>query len=975
MPAGSLLFLVTLTFAPCEAQGLQSGGTTETRSRIDFTTKIRPILNKHCTACHGGVKRVNGVSFLVRDRATRPAKSGRVPIRPGDPAGSELMRRVTSLGEDRMPPPEHAPQLSDEEIALLGKWIEQGAEWTEHWAYVKPAAVAIPDVSDPGWCMQPADRFVLARLDAEGQRPSRPADRIAWLRRVSFDLVGLPPTPDDIAAFLDDCTESAFDGAVDKLLASPAFGERWATLWLDLARYSDTMGYEKDPPRIVWPYRDWVIRAFNVDMPFDAFTIRQLAGDLLPDATLDDELATSFHRQTQTNTEGGTDDEEFRIAAVIDRVNTTWEVWQATTFRCAQCHAHPYEPIEHEEFYRSMALFDSSQDCDLDEEFPLLRVAKSEPDRERAYQIGCRIRRLRRSVNASGLALADKRSLWQSLCPDKAESTGLAELEIRRTDAVPELLAGGTISEKSRFTLEFPLPADVTRLAALRIDVLPMDIETAASSSELGFVLSRLKLSVTTAASEPDSQTVREVALVAAFDDDPDSFFPAKDSLQDNPRGWGAYTRLNRPRYAVFVPEQAVDLATGDRLQLVLTQDMMSVGAFPLAIRRARFWVSESDEWQRLLRDEEFVAQTRELAELEKARDEIPSVAVPVLAERGELHHRVTRVFIRGNWLDRGEQVSAGVPRLFPPLPESGPADRLALARWLVSPDNPLTARVAVNRFWEQLFGRGIVETLEDLGSSGTAPTHPELLDFLALHFQNDLGWSVKRLLRELVLSATYRQHSGIAPGEIDRDPGNRLLARGPRVRLSAEMVRDQALAVSGLLTTKRYGPPVMPPQPDGIWRSVYNIAKWQTSSGEDRYRRGVYTYCKRTSGYPSFLMFDMPSREVCAARRVRTNTPLQALIVLNDPVYMECAVALANRMQAEGGDQLESQIAHGYLLATGRSPQPDALRELVDLASNAAQRYAGDPELSSQLGDSPRKAALAVVANAILNLDVVLTK
>jgi hypothetical protein len=989
---------------------------------IDFATQIRPIFNKHCVACHGGVKRASGVSYIVRERALAPAKSGKAPIKPGEPDGSELIRRVTTTDEEeRMPPSDHGPRLSVSDVELLREWIRQGAPWKEHWAYVRPQPQPLPKVSNPAWCFQPLDYFVLARLDGEGLKPSPPADRAAWLRRVSLDLIGLPPAPEEVREFVRDSSAQAFEKVVDRLLASPHFGERWAALWLDLARYADTMGYEKDPGRNVWPYRDWLIRAFNADMPFDQFTVRQLAGDLLPDATMDDRIATVFHRNTQSNTEGGTDDEEFRLAAVIDRVNTTWQVWRATTFGCVQCHAHPYDPIDHDEYYRFLAFFDTTQDWDLNEEFPLLRVPLDEADRGKAAQIDGRIATLRRRLSETGDRLAANPAQWRALKPDKAESTGSAKLDVRETNGVPELIVTGTITSKSRYTLEGAVPPEATRLTALRVEALPMDEAAARSSAELGFVLSKLKAVVVdpnrppsdgpggsgpekpaspvpqqstspppqdSSASKPDAASAKqpagtnapalepgEITFAAVFDDDPTSFYRAEHSLTDDPKGWAAYTRMSTPRRAIFVPEKPVELPPGARLRLTLAQDMIGGDAFPLAIRRARFAISESDEWPRAVQSPEVTAQRRELAGLQKKLGDIKGVNVPVMAEQDARRRRVTRQFVRGNWLDKGAVVEPGVPKLFPSLPPNAPADRLAMAHWLVSTNDPLTGRVAVNRFWEQLFGLGLVETLEDFGSSGARPSHPELLDFLALRFQNELGWSLKRFLRELTLSATYRQDAKVTPALLDQDPGNRLLARGPRVRLSAEMVRDQALAVTGLLSRQMHGAPVMPPQPRGVWRTVYNDAKWETSKGDDKYRRALYTYWKRTSGYPSFLMFDAPSREVCSARRIRTNTPLQALVTLNDPVFVECAVALAGRMAAEAGPAPEKQIARGYELATCRPPAPGALRDLLALHRAATEEFADQPDLAAKLSENPQQAALAVVANAILNLDAVLTK
>lgn len=945
-------------------------------ARVDFAREIRPIFNERCVACHGGVKQAGGLSFLMHDRVLKPTKSGAVPVVPGDPDASEVVFRVEAEDDEiRMPPAEHGPRLSQREVNLLREWIAQGAEWTEHWAYIPPGPQTLPAVGDPTWCRLSTDAFVLARLDREGIGPSPPADRLAWLRRISFDLIGLPTTTEEARAFLSDSRPYAYERTVDRLLASPRFGERWASVWLDLARYADTQGYERDYGRTAWPYRDWLIRALNDDMPFDEFTIRQLAGDMLPDATVDDRVATAFHRNTPTNIEDGTDDEEFRTAAVIDRVNTTWQVWQGVTFGCTQCHSHPYDPFDHEEYYRFLALFNTTRDVDVPQDFPLLRVPVDPADGSKAGRLDRRITELRQEVNRRGLKVAADAGQWAPLSPIEATSTGSAQLEVKVIDGVPELRAEGTISAGSRFTIESPLPEGISKLNALRIEVLPDDVEAARSSAELGFVLSRLKAWVVPPGGSGEAEGAVEVKFVAAFDDDPQSFFRAEDSLDDDDQGWGAYALMFRPRMAVFVTERPVVLASGSTLKLELTHKMVATGFHPLVIRRARLSVSESDAWTELITSREDTSSRRELAELEKERVTIRSVQLPVMSEQATGDRRITRLFVRGNWLDKGPEVTPGVPKLFASTTSSRPANRLELARWLVSEENSLTARVTVNRVWEQLFGTGLVETLEDFGSSGMKPSHPELLDFLAIRLRDELGWSLKGLLRELVLSATYRQDARHRPDLAQRDPGNRLLARGPRVRLSAEMVRDQALAASGLLSGKLHGPPVKPPQPEGIWRSVYNPMTWETSPGEDRYRRAVYTFWKRTSGYPSFLTFDAPSREVCTARRVRTNTPLQALVTMNDPVYIECAAALAKGVQSEGSATPALWIARAYERAAGRLPSPETGDDLLRLYDDSLARYRGSEELAAKLAGSPEQAAMTVVANAILNLDAVLSK
>lgn len=944
--------------------------------RVGFDEHIRPLLSAHCVSCHGGVQQASDLSLIYRESAIAEAGSGERAIVPGDPEASELLRRVASDDPDlRMPPADHGPALSPHQIALLKQWIEQGAEWEELWSLVPPQRQPLPVVKRTDWVRTTIDPFVLARLEQEGLAPSPEGDRREWLRRVSFDLVGLPPSAEETAAFLADESPEAYQRVVDRLLASPHFGERWAAMWLDLARYADTVGYERDPPRDIWPYRDWLIRAINADLPYDEFVVKQLAGDLLPGATLEDRLATALHRNTQTNSEGGTDDEEFRVAAVIDRVSTTWQVFGGLTFGCAQCHSHPYDPIEHHEFYEFFALFDRTRDCDLTEDFPLLAVPERWEEVPRAQELDDQMRQLRAQLHAAALELASDRRTWTPLAPDKLSSTGSAELTtaIDPAEGVTEFLAGGTISEGSRFTIEAPLPPQGATLTAVRLEALPRDLEAALKTSELGFVISRLRAFLEI----PGEGEPRELFFSDAVCDDPHPLLNPADSLKDGGYGWGAYPRIDRPRWSVFVLRDPVELPPGARLRLELKQDLSTVGSWALVIQRGRLAMSSDPRWTELVQSKEWKEGRQRLDDLAAQRQQIAATRIPVMEEQPAGLERHTHLFQRGNWLDKGERVEPGVPRVFqqPGSLTQVIDNRLALARWFASPEHPLTSRVMVNRVWEQLFGLGIVETVGDFGASGIAPSHPELLDDLAVRFSTDYGWSVKQLLRELVLSATYRQTSVASPEQQERDPRNVLLSRGPRQRLTAEMVRDQALVLSGRFSPKMYGPPVMPPQPDGIWRSVYSAHQWVTAEGEDRYRRAVYTYWKRTSPYPSMLTFDAPSREVCSVQRIATSTPLQALVTLNDPAYIECAQGLAERMASEGGTTPAAQIAWAYELATGLVPSDQGVAPLLELYTAATQAYDSSDDAMKSLGGTPESYALCVVASAVLNLDDVLTR
>lgn len=951
---------------------VRSGGDTD--EKIQFNRDIRPIFVRHCLACHGGVRRSADLSFVYPETVLPP--DGWV-IEPGDPDASELIRRVSSTDPDeRMPPPEHGEPLTREEVELLKRWIAQGAPWQEHWAFVPPRRPPLPQVSRPQWCRDALDRFVLARLDQLHWQPAPEASPLEWIRRVTFDLTGLPPTPQEVDSFLADRSPDAYQRVVDRLLASPRFGERWAALWMDLARYADSQGYEKDNLRTMWPYRDWLIRAFNQDMPFDRFTIAQLAGDLLPDATLDDVIATAFHRNTLTNAEGGTDDEEFRVAALIDRVNTTWAVWQGITFQCVQCHAHPYLPIEQVDYYRFMALLNTTRDWDLREDLPLLSVPRDREDFHRAWQLDQERHHLERWLVEQTRA-RNAATPWQPLFPLEATSTGLTQLKVQPgPDGYAEFWTHGTVSHDSRFTLTFQLPPSIRQLTALRIEVLPRRPAEAVHQPEPGFVISQVEAElVRVSGQETDGNTAKPqpLALAWALGDETVPFGDPQRSLHPDKQGWGAKPKLTHARTLVVVLKEPVSVSPGTQLRLTIRQEDAPNDLAPLVMRRSRYAITDDLSWIRWTTGAEFSQNWKRLSEVRQARQQIAGDGLPVLSEQDPHLMRRTARFHRGNWLEHKEVVEPGVPALF----GQGAAvtNRLELARWLVSPENPLTARVWVNRVWAELFGRGLVLTQEDFSPSGQAPSHPELLDHLAVRLQEEFHWSLKKLLRAIVLSATYRQTSHVGAEKWERDPQNQWLARGPRQRLTAEMVRDNALAVSGLLSTWMYGPGVMPPQPEGIWRAARSSLKWQTSEGENRYRRALYTIWRRSSPYPSLITFDAPQRLVTCPRRVVTNTPLQALVTLNDPAFVQCAQALARRMRQEAPEDPATQIARGYRWCMGTDPPEGTLDDLLALYQRAVEHYGGKPELAKALGTSIEEAALTIVANALLNLDEVLTR
>lgn len=934
-----------------------------TAATVEYNRDIRPILTRHCTACHGGVKEAGNISFIYRQKALGIGASGKQAISPGNPAASEMVRRIKSTDPDSvMPQPKHGPPLNASEIALIEKWIAQGANWQDHWAFVPPTEPTPPQkTTQPAWPSSTIDQLVLAKLDENQLQPAPEASPAEWLRRVSFDLTGLPPSPEELATFTQDVASdpaAARSRTVDRLLASPHYGERWAAVWLDIARYSDTYGFEKDPGRTIWPWRDWVIRAFNSDLPFDRFTIEQLAGDLLPNPTADQRLATAFHRNTQNNTEGGTDDEEYRLAAVIDRTNTTWTAWQATTFGCVQCHAHPYDPIRHEEYYQFMAYYDNSEDCDLDDDFPTMRVANDPEKRNELSQLEAASRQLRAELNEPGRTLALNTSDWSPFAPDQfAPSHGKLTLgsdHLIRTE--------GTLPIGC--THKFSGPA--SPLTAARLRILP-DHDDPRKWPERGSVASAIELNLIDPAG-----TTTPVKLKEVFADHLAGPLDPAGAIRGG-GGAGSFPKLSGPRWFVLVPEAPLNPPPGSRLEWIIKQNAATTGNQATPLRTFAIDLSQSPAWTTLAADPKRTESWQQLASLNQQLNAIPATRVPVMIERPSLATRETRVFARGNRLTKENPVTPAIPEILNPNKSTVPS-RLEMAQWLVSPENPLTARVLANRLWGELFGTGLVETMEDFGTSGATPSHPELLDHLALRLQNHHHWSIKAFLKDIVLSSTYRQSSKTSPELATKDPRNRLLARGPRNRLSAEMIRDQALATAGLLSPKMFGPPVFPPQPQGVWNSVYSGATWNESQGEDRLRRGIYTYSKRTSGFPGFLTFDAPNRDLCTPRRITTNTPLQALITLNDPAHIEAAKALAQRMALHSPD-LQKQLTFGLLLTTQQIASDKIQTELTSLYEDALNEYTQHPEQAKHLGESPAAAALTLTANTLLNLDAALTR
>jgi len=962
--------------------------------------EVRAIFKASCLGCHGdtalGGLRLDSIAGIHKGGV-----SGNGLI-VGDPEKSILIRRVKGLdGKPMMPM--GFPELTKAQLTTLEDWIRQGAT-TEgadagkpHWSYSKPVRPPLPKLANGGWARNPIDLFVRQRMEREGLKPSPEADRATLIRRVSLDLIGLPPTVEEVDAFLADRRPDAYERVVDRLLASPHYGERQARVWLDLARYADSNGFEKDRNRVMWPYRDWVIRAYNANMPYDQFTVEQLAGDLLPKATQDQLIATGFHRNTMQNEEGGVDPDESMYATILDRVGTTGTVFLGSTVACAQCHDHKYDPFTQKDFFSMYAYF-GNNDYEVIGNRQTVEHVYEEPTLE-LPTAGQRLRvenaMANRKAADAALAAARDRHLsgldaWKARAK---ESVGglTAELVSASSEGAEAKIENG------RVRIVGPNPARTvtqvsgkspTGLATGLIIDLPGEFGPGRAPNG-NFV-------ITDAALEIDGKAVVLTRAVADFEQ---SGFPAAAILDSrNDTGWGTDPRTREDRRLVLEFAKPVSLK-GETFRLTLGQrsvhDTHTLGGFavkfateaspasrvfPAVAQRLLTKPSRTEAEENQLRSlyldsvpeimrlkDAAAAAARELRD---ARNGITTTLV--MRERKSKGPLTAKVHHRGEFLSPGEAVPAGTPHFLPPLPNGAPNSRLGLAQWIVSRDNPLTARVEMNRMWEQAFGQGIVKTSNDFGTQMSPPSHPELLDWLAVEFM-DRKWDLKAMHRLIVTSATYRQSSRSTPALQELDPENRFLARGPRFRMEAEMIRDAGLQASGLLSRKIGGPSVFPYQPDGVWNNPYSGEAWMTSQGEDRYRRGLYTFVKRTAPYPMFTAFDAGSREVCVVSRSRTNTPLQALALLNDPGYLEAARALGQRMAARSGDE-ETRIVYGFRAVTSRFPKPAETARLVRLLSDLRVQYRRNPDSAAKMG-GPDEAAWTMLASAMLNLDEAITK
>jgi hypothetical protein len=1006
------------------AFALPSNGEEAKSSPINFARDVRPILARHCFACHGPdeSQRKAKLRLDTRDGAFSQREDS-TPFKPKDLANSEASARIVSNEvEYQMPPGGPAKRLSADEITVIRRWIEEGAQWQSHWSFEKPLKASLPMVADKTWAKNPIDVFVQRQLEVAGLSHSYEADKPTLARRVSLDLTGLPPDPKALASFLTDQSPAAYEKYVDQLLASPAYGERWARVWLDLARFADTKGYEKDLKRNIWRYRDWVIQAINDDLPYRAFTRDQLAGDLVGNPKPEQLLATAFHRNTLSNDEGGTDDEEFRIAAVKDRVDTTIQVWMGLTMGCAKCHSHKYDPISHREYYQLYSYFNQTADNDRSDDSPT-ELLPDVVQQKRIDELKIQLQKKQSELEAwtperlTALAAWERsireKSVWKLIVASKVEVASGSTT--KKLDDGSILVSKGTPANEKYQVLFSP---DARLITAVRLEVIPDASHpkkgVGRSRDDGNFVLSKISLQQRTKAGK-----VTEISFGSAEADFSQDKYPVSDAITNSDlkkSGWAVSPKQSEQHQAVFRLKNPLKVSDGDEVAITLQHEFefaypgFSIGRFristtdstepkmsafiPNAIQQVldtsiekRTASQKSDLLKFFVQQSSDTAKDR--AELDRLRKTLKSledsVRTPILRELPKDKQRVTRIQKRGNFLDPGDPVNPATPAAFGTLPKGSPNNRLGLVDWLFSEENPLTARVAVNRQWAQFFGMGLVETQEDFGSQGKPASHPELLDWLAVDFREN-GWSLKRLNKMIVMSATYRQSSKVTPELLARDPQNRWLARGSRSRLDAETIRDETLEVSGLLSHKLKGPSVMPYQPDGIWKSTYNTDSWKTSDGEDRHRRSIYTFMKRTSPYPAMLTFDAPSRELCTVRRINSNTPLQALVTLNDRVYVEAAQSLARMMVKEAGKSPEARIAFALQRVLSREPKASEIAVLVNLYQKRLAYYQGEQAAAIRMATEPigplpkgsdpaELAALTSVCNVIFNLDEFLNR
>lgn len=1001
---------------------------------IDFARDIEPIFIRHCSECHGPDQQKSGLRLDARDSALGEARSGMHPIVPGDPNASELLRRVLSQDPDEVMPPKGRP-LEATDIDRLRRWIAEGAKWNEadplqHWAFQVPVRPEVPKVEESGVDIHNAiDHFIVARLQKAGLGQQPEADRPTLIRRLSLDLTGLPPSPAEVSAFLSDDSPHAYEHLVDRLLASPHFGEHMGRLWLDLARYADSNGYQVDLARSIWPYREWVIRAFNENQPFDQFTIEQIAGDLLPNPTLEQRIATGFNRNTKINDEGGGDAEEYRTKAVKDRVATLGTTWLGLTLNCAECHTHKYDPITHAEYYQLYAFFNNTTDGGNYSLNPTIEVPRPDLADTMAYLRG-QLAQAKSSLDSIKDSLQGERSQWEKTVRDGGDPwTLLKPTRIHSTGGSSYTnLADGSILGHGvnpiYDTIYVDTITDLKGVTSVLLEVLPDPSLPKNGPGRWGqtgnFILDELTLSAGPA-SDPSEPTDR-VEISGAVASWEQLYYSAEHAVDGHAKtGWAIGPRFGEPHFLIVTLKEPLPAyPDGTRLSFRFEHyhgSSHTIGRFRLSATTetnpTRLWpltaevretlatapTDRTPEQLQVIHNAQLGTSLparnldHEIFRLEQriARLEGQKFTTPVMQDRTDPEPRPTHIHLRGDFLSKGPQVTPGVPAMLHPLPQDAPPNRLALARWLVDPANPLVARVTVNRYWQGLFGTGLVATSEDFGRQGEAPSHPDLLDWLATEFVES-GWDTKSILKLIVMSASYRQDSAMDANRLEKDFYNRLLSRGPRFRMDGEMIRDHALAVSGLLNPKLGGPSVHPVQVANLWKEIgflrpeIGMDEWPLSDGPELYRRAVYTFWRRVCTYPTFAAFDAPSREVCVARRPRTNTPLQALAALNEPTLLEAARVFAQRILTEGGSTDATRIEFALRACVGRSPTEAERQRLMDYVRQQRREFAEDKTSATHLisiGTAPRTVSVddrelavwMVLANVLFNLDETLTK
>ncbi len=1025
----------------------------------DFNREIRPILSEHCYTCHGPdeAKRKAGLRLDRQEDAFRVLKSGQAALVAGSPEKSSLVARIeTQDADDLMPPPDHGKPLKPGQVALLRRWVQEGAAWQNHWSFIPPVRPEVPKVKDSRWIRNPIDTFVLARLEKEGLKPNAEPDRVTLLRRVTLDLTGLPPTIGEVDAFLADRKADAYERVVDRLLASRHFGERFAQNWLDLARFADTSGYHFDGVRFMWLWRDWVIDAFNQDKPYDQFTVEQLAGDQLPGPTESQRVATGFVRNNMTNDEGGADPDEYLNKYVVDRVNTLGATWLGMTVGCTECHDHKYDPITTKEFYRLYAFFHNVPEKGLD------RIRTDNPPPRLPVPT---TEQARRFVEAD-FRLKDAEKTLQDRINELGETQEKWERELQERPPAPAPTNGLVASLKFDGTLEagaWKGASNAPAFAPARLgQALVLDGKSHADFGDAwkadrtnafsiaawvrlagdGAILSRMgrgpefrgldllvgdrrlqvhlshawptnALKVRTREQLPQNRWVHLVVshdgsgkaggVRIVVDGRVQGLETEKDALTGTIADGGPL-RIGSRDGEAFLNGQVDDLRFFDRVLPMEAVSAWHLDGFRPLVAKSRGKRSDEErgdlaQFYKAFQAVDYLRAEKALAEARRVKDGFYS-AIPTTLIMEEMDPpRDTFVLVRGDFRTPGEKVSPGTPAFLPPLPP-GPTNRLALARWLVSKEHPLTARVTVNRYWAMFFGNGLVRTINDFGSQGAWPTHPELLDFLATRFRDGESvavgkgmrrsvktvpaWSVKSLVREIVTSATYRQSAAATPEKLEKDPYNTVFSRGPRLRLDAELIRDNALAVAGLLNTNIGGPSVKPYQPAGLWDGTDSV--FVQDHGEALYRRGMYVFWRRSAHYPAFATFDAPNREVCTFLRQRTQTPLQSLVLMNDPAFVEAARGLAQRVLREEPDDVDRRILRAFRHTLGRQPQPDETAVLRKTHDDELARFQADPKAAAELlkvgeskapegVDPARLAAMTSVANVLLNLNETITR